>query len=90
MEGCFGCSPWNNLKIRSGASVRSAIFLMIITSKYPSETDARGAASANPPTLFEFATKKSMISSVPLNSLLLNVKVIFCASCFGNSLTPSR
>ena len=42
MEGCFGCSPWNNLKIRSGASVRSAIFLMIITSKYPSETDARG------------------------------------------------
>ena len=65
IEGCFGCSPWNNLKIRSGASVRSAIFLMIITSKYPSETDARGAASAKPPTLFEFATKNNMISSVP-------------------------
>ena len=90
MEGCLGCSPWNNLKIRSGASVRSAIFLMIITSKYPSETDARGAASGKPPTLLEFATKKSMISSVPLNSLLLNVRVIFCDNCFGNSFTPSR
>ena len=31
---------------------------MIITSKYPSETDARGAASGKPPTLLEFATKK--------------------------------
>ena len=39
---------------------------------------------------FEFATKNNMISSVPEYSLLLNVKVIFCESCFGNSFTPSR